>query len=531
MSESRSRFGINLLIQLVAAGLLSYYSSRLPLAFRETASTIQTFLYSSFTFGVIYGFFRLCGSKGGVFEWYYQHVPIGFLRSISSKQSQVTTPPTSAPSSSYVDDNSSTAGPTFQVQEWTWDQLLTPRYIRYAGVLLIVSAIFSFFFRIQWDALEKIIAADIAALILIAAAEFSYRRRWEVLSSISFLVSYAMFQFSLTLMFSLLQEDPLAPLAHIELWLSLKVVTMILGLPLLKRYASEYSAIVYVCISYSDPLMVYHAVPMIDPATGLLWTICISLVTLFLAVQSQRYELSPLNAVLASAHAMIFYGASVHGLVPVPTRAVAAVTFGTLIALYLMQIGADVLHHLKKRDLDEGMLGVSTVVSHVVSALTLAVVQPSIPSLADYQGLTWLGLSLVGFLTCFSFERIGIRNRYAEVLLNIALTLSALGLFFQTKGTWTAVVFLLYSCVVLYASLLSATKTTRIFAFLVLTLSLLKLYLECAQLFDTLSGSIAVFVIGCLLLVLSNRFDSVKRLMSEPNPPSSDARTENRPPE
>lgn len=502
MNEQSSRFGLNLTAQLAGAVLLSYYSSRLPLEFREASGTIQTFLYASFSFGLIYGFFRMCGTRGGVLEWYYQHVPFGLVRAFRSNEAKQDASASSPWSGRPV---------THEMKNFSWELLLTPRYIRYAGILLIVSAVFAFFFRIRWDALQKILAADLGAILLVGAAEWAHRKQSELLSALTFLVSYALFQFSLTLIFSVLQEDPGAPLAHIELWLSLKVITMVLGLPLLRRYAAEYSAIVYVFISYSAPLTVYRVVPVIDPVVGLLWTVTISLVTLFYAAQTRSFELAPLNSVLAAAHALLFYGASLYGLIAGPIEPVAIATFVTLAVLFLMQLGSDLLAHLRDPRLDERLLSANAVISHVVTALALTSVQTRIPALAGSEGFTCLGLSFAGCLGCFTLSRIGIRNRYVELLLHIALTLSAIGLFLQTKGTWTAVVFLLYSCVALAASLLAPSRTTKAFAFFVLTLSIVKLYTEGGRLFDSITGSGAVFLIGCLLLVLSTRFDALKQ--------------------
>ena len=531
MEASPSRFGLNLFLQFVLATLLGWVGNTIRGPLGELLTGTGGLVYVSFSFGVLYGFFRLLGVKGGVAEQFYQNFPMGFMN-IESGSSALRTPGTSAAIDSSPSGASTAldAGAAEARTEWQetsvvgkrsattsfdWDDIFSVKYLRHLGLLLIISAAFSMLFRLEWNTTQKLIASLFVSVASIAGAEFFKHRHNPALAAGLFLPGFACFQFSLTLAYVLFVQgsaDGISP----ELWLAVKLVVTIGFLPLLTRYAADFADPIFFVIAFISPIaLVTYGGAAVGSGIGVLalftFLLALSCVASGWAIARERVD------VLLVSLLLVFI-LSAFLVSPGQLRMHSSEVFAFSLAFFVLNIVAGAMLHVGSDQRWGSLLSAHAVLTQLLAAMSAGTAQEFVPQLKGYTGITLVGMSLLTFGAHLLLRSRGVVSAYSEVLCQLAMAVSAIGLFLQVEGTWTAVAFLVYSCITLWLSIHFASKTTRIYAFLMLTVSVFKLYVTSSELFDSLSGSSAILIIGVVLMVLAARLERLKKAEAQQSP-------------
>lgn len=177
-------------------------------------------------------------------------------------------------------------------------------------------------------------------------------------------------------------------------------------------------------------------------------------------------------------------------------------------------VGAKAATNVEDRVSAERLGYVELVLLHIVGACTLILTQNLTPEIDSYFGITLLSAASISFIALLIVRSKGVSGRYADTLLNLALLLSVGGMFLNTKGPWTALVFLAFSCVMIYVSFVLGTNRTKGYAFVALTVSLFRLYTTSHELFDSIPGTVIILFLGGTLLGLSYKLETIKRVVS-----------------
>lgn len=526
MVEQRSRFGINLVSQAILLSMAQAFAQATPVPFNKIFMTLSVLLSWAFSIGLVYGFFRMFGARGSNFEAFYQNFPIGSLKAMR----EALEGDANQTSGSQGMPSESAAAMTQRMDEAkqrkkNWEQFLSVDFVRYAGLLLIISSIFAFLFRINWSLTAKITASAAGALAGLGLAEFTRARSHLRTAGFCFLVAVALAQFTCTLLFKyfLLFPDS-GKLAQVETWLTIKTLLSVAGTLCISRYYASFVPIVFFLIVYATPLSLSSIEPDLPLYPGLAFTLAASVVALCYAVCA-KYSVALLNICCATVFALSFarMGAADSLLSQMGPLAANERNFAVFLSigiLFLMHTLAGAFHAMRlhksggafvRQDWTVAILELVSVQGLI--AVSLCAVQYHVGMLKGYSGITLLVMSLVTFGSYIAVVKEGVRNEFSEVLLNCALIVSGVGMFLQTEGAWTAIVFLLFSCAAIYVSFVLGTLRTRVYAFCVLAVSMLKLYFECSELFDSISGSAMVLLIGIILMVLSYKIEALKELM------------------
>ncbi len=538
-----SRFGINLVAQFLIGILLPLIGSSAGHPLTPILYCVAALAHWSFAIGLVYGFFRLFGARADGLEWYYQHVPVGLSSAGDAPpQGDSITAGGGARQSAPIGSFIKASAPKSEID---WERFFSVDYIRYAGLILIVSSLFAFLFRIEWSLPYKIIASFLGAAAAIVFAEVGQRKNKELLAGSCFLLSFALAQFGFTLLFKYFAQDADASLlGSTETWIVVKTIFTALGIVGLTRYRAGYLPVVFFIIAYFTPLSLLRVVPEIPLNSELGFVIVMSLITLTFGVLRTHYEVTLVNVLSANCYALSLFR---------PTRApweilsknLALVdghnvnqrnfaVFVGLALLFVLHIVAGMFHALRCKSADESSSGAEAptgnrsidaqgdwtlaifqlLLTQVIGAISLSAVQTNIPAIEGFVGITLLISSMVSFCSYFVLRTSGLNNSYTEVLLNSALFISTIGMFLHVHEPWTAIVFLVFSCIVIYVSFVLGTLRTRVYAFAALTVSMIKLYSECNELFDSISGTAVILVIGVVLMVLSYKLEDVKSLLT-----------------
>ena len=130
--------------------------------------------------------------------------------------------------------------------------------------------------------------------------------------------------------------------------------------------------------------------------------------------------------------------------------------------------------------------------------------------LSGYPGLLVLSYALCTFIAYMFTTKSDNYNAYTKVLFNTSIITSAVGLFMQIEGQWSAIIFLVYSCLILWYGLHAKLLRTIIYGFIFLIISIIKLYFAAPMLFETITGNILIMVIGLIIIFLSYKFEKIK---------------------
>lgn len=490
----RSLFGLNLLTQFFVFLLLAGFADQMPPGLRETFGLLGTLLFTSFLFGMFYGIFRLLGARSEGLEWFYQRFPCGFLTGGVSDAEPLPEEPLRVKEESTFD----------------WKALCSFRTLRFAGVALIITAAFSLLFNIEWQLIHKILVAAGLGVVALLGAEWTKRKgsgRWPALLSV---IGFTLLQFSLTLLSRYAIQETWSPLLQSpNTWLTFKFLLTSAALFTLWRYPGEMHPHLYFAVAYVSPLSLLYVGSPIDFPIGLVFAALLTAIVLAYGTMHRTASLWILNAIAANAFTFYLYIGEAWTGGNAAAGVLALIAFG---AFFVTHLTIAVAGAQTDRPLDK-LEYTHVVLIHVIAGLGILALRDSFQLLRDYHGFAYVALGLASFFASFAGGRRMTDKRFRDVLANLAIILSTIGLFLQTTGPWSSIAFLLYACAVLWLSLRMSSIRTRIYGFIILLVSLVKLYMQFSEIFKSIPGSLAVLGIGVILVALSYKFEALKDLV------------------
>lgn len=505
LTMERSRFGLNLLSQFVLSLLLLGFSSQLPIAPEAIVSAAGLLLLVLFGFGVLYGCFRLMGVRSSGCEWFYQSFPFGMtLSHVGSDAIK-----------EIGSDHTNHAA--HHGEGFDWKSLCSFKTLRYAGVILIISAVFSLLFNIEWTLVAKISTAGILGVVFFVGAEWLKTIHKRSMASMSSLIGFALLQFTLTLLLLYAIEQNWNPLLqNPHTWLTLKFLFSCLCLFTLWRYPSgegqqqsDIHPVLYFAIAYVSPLTLLYSGASLAFPLCLVFVAGMSAMLLLWSGKSSRPSLMLLNAIFANTYIAMLYTQEEAAGNPIGMLALTA--YG---AFFIVQLIA-AISAAQRRPTITQVEYLHLIAIHTFVVLGLLQLPMELDFLRDNIGFGMLAVAFVAFCGSMIAQQQVPDKRFNEILLNLSIILSAAGLFLQTQGPWSAVIFLLYACAILWYSLYTPSIRTRVYGFLILGVAMVKVYLQFSEVFDSIPGSVAILLIGTFLVGLSYKFEAVKGLVVE----------------
>jgi hypothetical protein len=475
MLTKNTRFILNLMLQF---GLFVLFENMTT--YPALFSFLAFAMALMFTVGALYGLLKLFNVKSDMLDSVYNNFPIGFWidhaaeeKSRKSKKKK---------------------------SKFKWKDLFTFKYLRYIGVLLVASAVGSLLFQIEWALFEKIVFSFATAFVFILLAEAFAKRKKPTASSVSTLVSFGLVLFGFGLCAEYFQNMD-AIYATMNFWIGAQVLSILLFLPLVLRYSSSFSAKIFLIAAY--------LVPFAMESTGLAMLQLESIITIIaactlagfiLAFKGKDYGLLLINLLLAEA-LLFSFSASL------PYSALF-----TLIGIFVAHLYATTLLASKEKKLQSLQLTHSIGLHVVVLSHFLYLVDTAnFPhDIGAYLGLCFLGFALLTFIAYALTQVQKINTTVTKALLDTSLIVSGIGFFLQVEGQWSAVLFLAYACAILAFGIYRHAFRSVIYGFIFLTVSIIKLYLVSPEIFDTVSGSIIILLLGAIIIALSYKFEAVK---------------------
>lgn len=471
----------SMLIRKPFAGILSIGSSILSL---------------TLTVSIIYGLVRTCGIVSVELDRFFERFPFPHVPTIVLKKPETI----------------------------NWRQV-SLGILRFAGVVLVLSALFAIFFNISWSPGRKIIAS-IAGAGAFAACGILLRKRGHFApASLSLLGSFALAQYTVSLFYFYLMFTVQAPLPTLlsnpHTWLFLKLLVAVAFLFPLTFAPSALTDSVFAIITFTAPFtFLYQQIPL-TLQIGSLYLFCATAFFLVLGFFRHRPHIWTISTIAINAYLLNFATASLR---PLPnmidcfdcgfSSAGTGMSQQNIAFLALIMAAIFFLAHLitSVSEAHAADAPASGRVFHAVAFEVMALValhglQPHLPFLKTYIGVAWVivaGLTFVGF-TFLNGERHA--SAFRTSLLHLSMIFSAIGIFLQVAGPWSAVAFLAYALILLWYSFHSEHPTTRIYGFIVLSIALLKLYREFSDIFKSIPGTLVLLCLGLLFVVLSYRFD------------------------
>jgi hypothetical protein len=311
-------------------------------------------------------------------------------------------------------------------------------------------------------------------------------------------------------------------------------MTAVAGLALF-RYKASFVPLGWLLIAYATPLSAVHVVSSIPTISGLAVALALTVLSIAFAVPLRNHGVVLANSFLANILAITFLNPTHPSWIGRANQTTAAYVaqssslniqlFATVALIFVLHLVAGVAFAVARKPVGaevktpEGLATIEgeeqvaifeSVAAHTLGAGALIAVQANIPSLTGFYGVTLLLASCASFISLLVVRQKGVQGMYVEVLLNLALLMSGIGMFLNTHGAWTAIVFLFFSCFIIYLSFVLGTLRTRVYAFAALTVSMFKLYFECSELFNSIPGTAFVLIAGVVLTVLSYKLEGIK---------------------
>ncbi len=509
-THSESSFiATNLFILLAMSFACSVFSAACPEPVSNLLALTAVVSSIIFGFGILYCFFRLFGVRDDRMETFFQNFPISGHKIIPSKPMHAEL----AAVSRDWDENVGLDSKTFDV-----NTLFSFKYLRFLGVLLVITSLFALVFNINWSPRDKFFVCGILGLLSLASAEWSFRKNKYELSVTLSLIGYALVQFSISVFGQWLRADaalqtalPLLAGAGSFTWLMAKLGAATLYITALNRYRSPFHTPAYTVITYLTPISLEMSGLGISGEEGLAFILVSSLIILTQALRERSFGVLLLNAGLAFLLSFLFY-LTPNSLLLLPYHS-AWIAVIAIVLIFCMQLTAGVLAVLIDRSRSVDMQDAHLIFIHLFSLLGISVCKDLLPMVDAYLGMWFLGLASLTFVAYLTLLGYKIITRFTDIALNLAVIISALGILLQVKDMWSSVIFLGYACAVLWLSLFYASVRTRIYGFIILTISIGKLYLEFSDIFRNLMGSAAVLVIGITIIVLSYKYEAIKDLL------------------
>jgi hypothetical protein len=491
--ERQSRFGMNLLAQFFLAIVTAGIAQSAPSQIADILNALAVALSGLFAFGLFYGFFRLLGANVGALETLYNSFPIGWNQQNPPMSNQETDP---RPSSQR----------TIQ-----WSAICSFTTLRYAGVLLMVTAAFSLLFTIEWNLMTKIIVAAGASIALLIIAIVAKRSHRDFAAALAALASFALLQFTLTLLYQYMNTIEVSPLLqNVHTWLFVKLGCSLLAVPLIRRFPADTQALAAFVICYASPFTLQYAGGEIALPMAVVYLAFMGGFALWYGMATALPSVWIASAMGSFGYLNVIAARNVAlGGATEPLALLAIIASVAFLIVHVTMAGIHVLHNDGKR----GWIDLAHVILvHVFMVLTLLNLQGIVPYL---QGNVGIGIFLVGACAfCLSLATRNVAwSVWHETTVNLAIIFSAAGLFMQVSGPWSAVGFLLYACAVLWFSLYQISMRTRVYGFLLLIVSIVKLYLQFSEIFNSVPGSLVILCIGGFLVFLSYKFQDLEKII------------------
>lgn len=482
--QSQSRFVLNLMTQFVLAFFLSVLTAMVNADGPQVVlSALASIAWLTFSFGFFYGLFRAFGLRSAGLESFYQSFPFGMGKG-SYTETDTTKEPKRAPA-----------------EPFDWHKLFSFQYLRFIGVLLIITSVFSLLFNIEWALLYKIIAAAISGLILLGGAEWLRTRKGGI-SPFLAILSFALLQFSLTLTYQYaLSNGWPVMLTSPDTWLYAKIGLTVVLLFTMTRYPAAWMPLLYVLVGWFSVTSLSYVGGSVSPMAAAVFVVALSAITLVAASALKRIELLIANVFLANITLEVL-------LLPEATN-VRNLFLIVLIGIFAAQLLTTVMMSAKEPR-EVGPHIVNIVIAHIGLLIGVQAIRYLFPLIDTYIGVAFLVLANITLLAYLLGKKMKSSDAVMDVMFNAAVILASIGLFIQVDGPWSAVIFLAYSTLVLWFSLYRQNIRTRVYGCVLLLVSSIKLYTEFSGIFDKIWGCVAIMVIGLLLVVLSYKFEAVK---------------------
>ncbi len=483
-----SRFALNLATQFILAFVLSIFSAVISAdGPKVVLSALASVTWLTFSFGFFYALFRAFGLRSLGLESFYQSFPFGMKKGANVLASG------SAPKSIPV-----------PAQPFDWHKLFSFQYLRFVGVLLIITSVFSLLFNIQWELSYKIIAAVISGVILLGGAEWLRTRKGGI-SPFLAMLAFALLQFSLSLSYQYAVQNAWPALfVSADTWLYCKIALTVILLFTMTRYPASWMPLLYFLVGWFSVTSLSYVGGSVTPMASAIFIVALSALTLVAATALRRVELSVANAVLANVYLQIL-------LLPDASR-LRYLFLILLIGIFAAQLLATVILSARDKSVT-GPHILTIVLSHMGLLIGVQAIRYLFPLMNTYIGVSFLILANVTLVVYLIGRKLQSNTTVTDVMFNAAVILASIGLFIQVSGPWSAVIFLAYSTGILWFSLYRQNIRTRVYGCVLLLVSSVKLFTEFGGIFDKIWGCVAILVIGLLLVVLSYKFESVKDVM------------------
>ncbi len=482
--QTQSRFALNLVTQFVLACFLGILSAVVNDGPQVVLSALASIVWLTFSFGFFYGLFRAFGLRSPGLESFYQSFPFGMGKATYTQEKDGAKQVFRTPS-----------------EPFDWHKLFSFQYLRFIGVLLIITSVFSLLFNIEWPLLSKIIAAAVSGIILLGGAEWLRTRKGGI-SPFLAILSFALLQFALTLTYQYaLQNGWSALLTSPDTWLYAKIGLTVILLFTMTRYPAAWMPLLYVLVGWFSVTSLSYVGGSVSSMSAAVFVVALSAITLVGAHALKRIELLLANVFLANI--------TLDALLMPDMANVKYAFLILLIGVFAAQLLTTVLMSAKEPR-ETGPHIFNIIAAHLGLVIGIQVVRFSIPLIDTYIGVSFLVLANVTLLAYLLGKKMQANGTVTDVMFNIAVILASIGLFIQVTGPWSAVIFLAYSTLILWFSLYRKNIRTRVYGCVLLLVSSIKLYTEFSGIFDKIWGCVAILVIGLLLVVLSYKFEAVK---------------------
>lgn len=486
--QNQSRFALNLATQFFLAFVLTVFTTIVTAEGpRVVLSALSSIAWLTFSFGFFYGLFRSFGLRSSGLESFYQSFPFGGKGGESPSNTASVPAPVRAPA-----------------QPFDWHKLFSFQFLRFAGVLLIITSVFSLLFNIEWELLYKIIAAAVSGLLLLGGAEWLRTKKGAVSPFLS-MMSFALLQFatSLTYEYAVLSGWPPA-LVSPDTWLYAKIALTVVMLFTMTRYPAAWMPLLYVLVGWFSAISLSYVGGIVSPMASAVFIVALSALTLVAAGALRKPELILANAIIANVQLTWL-------LLPQAPN-IRFLVLILVIAIFAAQLFASAVVSAKEKN--ETILHITNIIlSHLFLIVAIQTVRTLFPLMDEYIGISFLILANVTLLAYLVGKKMQSNLTVTDVLFNSAVILGSIGLFIQVTGPWSAVIFLAYSTAVLWFSLYRQNIRTRVYGCVLLLVSIIKLFFEFGGIFDKVWGCVAILAIGLLLVVLSYKFETVKDVM------------------
>ncbi len=511
MTQTAPQFGRGLLRQFLLVVLCSLLSNTVLDSgwSHQVVKLLGQVFYTTLSLGLLYGFVRLLGAKVTEVDWFYDQFPFGFLKAAFSERSvaisaeEVTTSATE-PSQDMTASKDS---------EIDWERLLSPDLLRWLGIVLILSAVVSLLFKVEWSLSLKLIASVVSGASLLAAAVWWHQRNNQTAYALSSLAGFSLLQFSLTLGCRYVQlEGTSSLLANPDSWLAAKLIFTSLCVLFLFDFRLVYHAAAIFVVAFASPFWMKMEGFTVSPQA--LATFIIAMQLLFLSVWSKVRLHQFWYIGIVGSYALVADMAQASSIFSFPVLSlperIATLLLGVSVICYLVQfLWAGFLY--RKEPSFRPSLVLTAIATQILFLSELYLFATNIELFKNSLGLLIVASTLAPFVMAIVAGKSEGGRRDSETLMNLTILVSSLGLFMEANDMWAALLFLSFACLITWYALRSPLARTKVYAVVALGLSVFKLYVEAQDVFKSVPGNLVVIILGTILLVLAQKFHTGKK--------------------